>query len=124
MNSEYSKKVMKHFFHPKNMGEIKNPEAVGDIRNPICNDTMKVFLRIKDNRIKDIKFKTMGCAAAIASSDITCELAKGKTLEKAKEISKKDILKKLGGLPRLKEHCSLLGEGALKQAIENYEKSK
>lgn len=121
---EYTKKVVRRFLYPKNMGEIKKADAVARIQNPICRDTMKVYLKIKDGKIKDAKFKTIGCAAAISSSDVTCDLVKGKTLAKAREINKKDILKKLGGLPRLKEHCSLLGEQAIRKAIDSYEKKK
>jgi len=130
-NLEYSKEVMKRFLHPKNMGVIKNADAIGQVINPICKDTMKVYLKIdKKNKgkgigksiIKDVKFQTIGCAAAISSSDVACELVKGKTLSQAKKISKKDILKKLGGLPPQKIHCSLLGEDAIKKAIENYKK--
>ena len=122
--SKYTQTVVKRFLHPKNMGKIKNPDAVAMIQNPICKDTMKVYLKIKNNKIKDIKFQTVGCAAAISSSDITCDLVKGKTLKVAKSITKKDILRKLGGLPKIKEHCSLLGEKAIRKAIEDYEKSQ
>ena len=122
MPQPYTKKVMKHFLHPKNMGEIKDADAIGKVTNPVCSDTMKIYLKIdkKNNKIKDAKFQTMGCAAAIASSDMTCELARGKTLKEALKINNKNILKNLGGLPCEKEHCSLLGEDALKNAISNY----
>lgn len=121
---EYSKNVKKHFLHPKFMGEIKNADAIGMIRNPSCGDMMKVYLKIKNDKIKDIKFQTLGCAAAISSSDIACQLAKGKTLQEAEKIKARDILKELGGLPMIKEHCSLLGQDTIKKAIENYRKKQ
>jgi len=122
----YNKEVMKHFLKPKNSGKIKNPDAVGAITNDACGDLMEVYLKIdkKKNKIKDIKFQTMGCAAAIASSDVLCELAKGKTLQQAKKINNKLIVKKLKGLPSIKLHCSVLGANTLKKAIEDYEKKK
>jgi nitrogen fixation protein NifU and related proteins len=123
-NPQYTKEVMKRFLKPKYSGEIKNPDAVGKIENDFCGDQMQVYLKIKDNKIKDIKFQTLGCAAAIASSDVLCELAKGKTLEEAKKIDNKEIIKKLGGLPSIKIHCSVLGDRTLKDAIEKYEKKK
>ena len=124
MTPLYSKKVMKHFTHPKNMGEIKNPDAVGEVMNDQCGDMMKVFLKIEGDKIKDIKFKTMGCAAAIASSDALCDIANGKTLGEALKIRDKDIIKKLKGLPTIKIHCSVLGTKALQKAIGNWENSK
>jgi NifU-like protein involved in Fe-S cluster formation len=122
----YDKKVLKRFMHPKYAGEIKNADAVGQVGNAACGDIMKVYLKIaKDKKgketIKDVKFKTMGCVAAIASSDAVCEIAKGKTIVDAKKINKKDILKKVGNLPQIKHHCSILGEEALQEAIKNYE---
>lgn len=123
-NLGYTKEVMKRFLKPKNMGEIKNADAVGIVGNPRCGDIMKIYLKIGGNKIKDIKFQTFGCIAAIASTDVVCGLARGKTLKKAKTISKKEILKKLKGLPAVKIHCSVLGEEALHKAIDNYEKKK
>lgn len=128
-NDFYAKKVLKRFKNPKFAGEIKNPEAIGQVGNAQCGDIMRVFLKVSKNKkgkeiIKDIKFKTMGCVAAIASSDAVCEVAKGKTLEQAKKITKKDILKKVGTLPQIKHHCSILGEEALMEALKNYEKNK
>lgn len=117
----YNRKVMNLFKNPKNMGEMKNPDAIGQVGNPSCGDIMRVYLKIKDNKIKDIKFQTMGCVAAIATSSITTEIAKGKTLNAAKKITNKDVAKKLGGLPSIKMHCSNLAADALKKAIENYE---
>lgn len=124
-NSLYSKEVMNHFLKPKNRGEIKNADAIGEKGNPSCGDVMKVYLKVnnKTNKIKDIKFQTMGCAAAIATSSMITELAKGKTIEQAKKISNKDIADKLGGLPKLKMHCSNLAVDTLRRAIENFEKN-
>lgn len=120
----YNKEVMKRFMEPKNMGEIENPESVGEVGNMKCGDIMRVYLKIKDNKIKDVKFKTFGCVAAIAASDVLCELAKGKTLEEAKKITNKDIIAELGGLPNIKLHCSVLGAEALEEAIKNFEEKK
>lgn len=127
MNQQYSKKVMKEFMHPKNVGEIKDADGMGVVGNPVCGDMMHIFIKVGKNKkgekiIKDIKFKTFGCVAAIATSSILTELAKGKTLEQAKKIGKKDIVDKLKGLPKNKIHCSLLAEEGLKKAIEDYEK--
>ena len=129
MECGYSKEVMKNFKKPKNMGEMKNPDAVGKIGNPRCGDVLVVYLKIEKNKqnkeyIKDIKFQTFGCIAAIAVSSILTEIVKGKTLEEAKKLSNQEIVKKLGGLPPIKYHCSLLGAEALHKAIENYEKKK
>jgi len=118
--SPYNKEVLKHFTNPKHMGEMKNPDAIGELGNMKCGDVMKIYLKIKDNKIHDIKFQTFGCVAAIASSDVLCELAKGKTIEQAKKITNQNIINKLKGLPSIKMHCSVLGAGALKNAIENY----
>lgn len=129
-NADYTKKVMKHFLKPKYMGKIDNADAVGQVGNSACGDIMKVYLKINKNKksnedfIKDIKFQTMGCVAAIASSDAVCEIAKGKTLKQALKINKNDILKKLGSLPSVKHHCSILGEEALQKAIKAYEKKQ
>lgn len=124
MNPKYTKKVMRHFFNPKNFGKIENADAVGQVGNPKCGDVMKVYLKVKNNKIKDIKFETMGCVAAIATTDVVCDIAKGKTLSEAKKITKKEIIGKLDDLPPIKVHCSVLGEEAIKKAIENYEKKK
>ena len=116
----YSKQVMEHFKKPKNLGELENADAVGQVGNPICGDIMKLYLKIKDNKIKDIGFETLGCGAAIACSSVVTQEAKGKTLDEALKINKTIILKKLGGLPEPKIHCSMLAIEALKKAIENY----
>lgn len=121
---EYSKKVQECFMKPKNVGEIKNADGVGEVGNPTCGDVMRVSIKVEKNKIKDIKFKTMGCAAAIATSSMITELAKGKTLEEAEKITRKDVSKELGGLPPIKEHCSNLAADALHLAIKNYKSKK
>lgn len=120
----YNEKVMDHFLHPRNVGEIENPDGVGQVGNPVCGDIMKIFLRIKDGRIEDIKFKTFGCGAAIATSSMVTELVKGKTLEEAMAISNKVVAEALGGLPPQKLHCSNLAADALHAAIEDYKKKR
>ena len=124
MRPYYSKKVINHFSNPKNFGEIKKADGIGKVGNPRCGDIMKLYLRIekkgKQEIIKDIKFYTLGCAAAIATSDIVCDLVKEKTLKEALKISSKDVVGKLGYLPPLKIHCSLLAEQGLKAAIKDY----
>ena len=119
----YTKKVMKYFTHPKNVGEIKNPDAKTMEGSLACGDMISLYLKIdpKTHVIKDIKFKSYGCAANIATTSIMTEMAKGKTIEQAKKIEFKDITKKLGGLPPMKIHCSVLAIDALKSAIRNYE---
>ena len=112
---------MENFQNPKNVGEIKNADGVGKIGNPVCGDVMVVYIKIKDNKIKDIKFKTFGCAAAIATSSMITQLAKGKTLEEAKKITNSAVADELKGLPPIKMHCSNLAADALKKAIEDYE---
>jgi len=128
MSYIYSPKVMKHFLNPKHFGKIKNATAKGKAGNPRCGDVMEIFLKIeKKNKkevIKDIKFQTMGCTAAIAASDMVCEIVKGKTLEEALKVKYEDINKELGYLPPVKVHCTQLAQRALKKAIENYKKSK
>ena len=122
MNKFYSKKVLEHFRHPKNQGQIKNADAMGEVGNVVCGDVMKVYLKIdpQSKVIKDIKFETYGCAAAIATSSALTVIAKGKTLEEAKKITKKDIVDFLEYLPPIKLHCSLLSVDALAKALENY----
>lgn len=120
--------MMDHFMNPRNRGKIKNPSGVGMIGNPICGDLMKIYIKVKENKGKevldDIKFETLGCASAIATSSMVTELAKGKTLAEAKKISKKDVAGALGGLPPIKMHCSNLAEEALRVAIKDYELKK
>lgn len=120
MNLEYSKKVMENFMHPKNMGEMKNPNGVGKVGNPICGDIMWIYIKVKNNKISDIKFKTFGCAAAIATSSMITQIAKGKNLKDAEKISMNDIADELEGLPKIKMHCSHLAITGLKRAIEDY----
>lgn len=120
----YSKEVLEHFSNPRNMGEMNNADAVGEMGNPSCGDVMKIYLKVKDNKIKDIKFQTMGCAAAIATSSMITELAKGKTLEEAEKVTNKDVAESLKGLPPIKMHCSNLAADVLKIAIKNYRKNK
>lgn len=120
----YAEEVIKRFKNPKFMGEIKNPDGVGKVGNPQCGDMMHVFIKVRDDKIVDIKFQTFGCVAAISASDALCELAKGKTLKEAMKISDKDISDKLRGLPPIKHHCSVLGADALKDAIKDYESRK
>lgn len=116
----YSKKVMDHYEHPRNVGQIVGAEGVGQVGNPVCGDIMKIYLKIKDNVIIDVKFKTFGCGAAIATSSISTELVKGKTLEEALEITNKKVVNELDGLPPAKLHCSVLAEEAIKAAIADY----
>jgi len=116
----YSERVMDHFTNPRNVGEIKDADGIGDIGNPVCGDIMKIYIKVKDDRIADIKFKTFGCGAAIATSSMITELVKGKNLEEAEKISKKTVADALGGLPASKMHCSNLAADALHKAIEDY----
>ena len=118
--SLYSKKVMEHFQHPRNVGEIKNPDGIGHVGNPICGDIMELYIKVKDNKIIDAKFKTFGCGAAIATSSMVTEIVKGKTIEEALKISNRAVAEALDGLPPIKMHCSVLAEDALKSAIEDY----
>ena len=116
----YTEKVMQYFMDPKNVGEIENPDGVGEVGNPVCGDMMRITIRVEDGRIADVKFKTLGCAAAIATSSITTEMAKGKTLEEAMTITRDMVAKELGGLPPNKMHCSNLAAEGVHRAIEDY----
>lgn len=120
----YSKKVMDHFEHPRNIGKIKNPSGVGRVGNPTCGDLMELQIKIEKKNnveyIKDAKFQTFGCGAAVATSSILTEMVKGKTLKEVLKISNKAIIEALDGLPPVKKHCSVLAEEALKKAIEDY----
>jgi nitrogen fixation NifU-like protein len=120
----YSEKVMDHFRNPRNMGEIKDADGVGTVGNPVCGDMMTVYIKVKENRLEEIKFKTFGCGAAIATSSMVTELAKGKTLEEAIKITRKDVADALEGLPPVKMHCSNLAADALQAAIRNYYEKK
>jgi nitrogen fixation NifU-like protein len=120
----YSDKVMEHFSNPRNVGEIPDADGIGKVGNPQCGDVMWLYIKVKDNIITDIKFKTFGCGAAIATSSMITELARGKTIEEAKKISRADVADELGGLPAVKMHCSNLAADALKEAIKDYEAKK
>ncbi len=116
----YSEKVMEHFRNPRNMGEIPDADGVGTVGNPVCGDMMYIYIKVQDDRIADIKFKTFGCGAAIATSSMITELAKGKTLEEAMRITRKDVAESLDGLPPIKMHCSNLAADGLHAAIKDY----
>ena len=116
----YSEKVMDHFANPRNVGEIENADGIGEVGNPKCGDIMKMYLKIKNGVIEDVKFKTFGCGAAIATSSMATELIKGKTIEEALKISNKAVMEALDGLPPVKVHCSVLAEQAIKSAISDY----
>jgi len=120
----YSEKVMEHFRNPRNVGEIPDADGVGTVGNPVCGDMMTVYIKVQDNRISDIRFKTFGCGAAVATSSMVTELAKGKTLEEAMKITRGDVAEHLGGLPPIKMHCSNLAADALHGAIEDYMRKK
>lgn len=121
-NQMYSDNVIEHFMNPKNAGEMENPDAIGTYGSPVCGDMMEIYIKVDDNVITDVKFKTFGCGSAIASSSIATEMIKGKTLEEALKVSNKDVIDALGGLPGPKVHCSVLSEQAVKLAIYNYAK--
>ncbi|MBL7032156.1 MAG: Fe-S cluster assembly scaffold protein NifU [Nitrospira sp.] len=116
----YSKKVMDHFTNPRNVGEMSDADGIGEEGNPVCGDAMKIFIKVKDNVITDVKFQTFGCGAAIAVSSIVTEIAKGMTLDEAMKITKASLSEALDGLPPQKMHCSNLGADALHKAIEDY----
>lgn len=116
----YSDKVMDHFSNPRNVGEIDNADGVGEVGNASCGDIMKIFLKVEDNVIKDIKFKTFGCGAAIATSSMVTEMAMGKTIDEAMELTNAAVAEALDGLPTQKMHCSNLAADALHEAIKNY----
>ena len=116
----YSEKVMDHFANPRNVGEIENADGVGEVGNPKCGDIMKLYLKINNGVIEDVKFKTFGCGAAIATSSMATELIKGKTIEEALKVSNKAVMEALDGLPPVKVHCSVLAEQAIKSALSDY----
>ena len=132
IDSLYSQKVMDHFLHPRNMGDIKNPSGVGRVGNPLCGDVMELYLKIREAKSKkpaeaqiiEAKFKTFGCGAAIASSSMLTEMIKGKIIREAQKISNQAVSEALGGLPPIKRHCSILAKEALAQAIINYQKNR
>jgi len=119
-HTEYSEKVMEHFKNPRNVGEIPDADGIGNVGNPVCGDIMRLYIKVDGNRITDAKFKTFGCGAAIATSSMVTELVKGKTIDEALKISNRAVAEALGGLPKVKMHCSVLAEEALKSAIEDY----
>jgi len=123
-NTQYSQKVMQHFANPHNVGEIADADGIGNVGNPVCGDIMRLYIKVKDGRITDAKFKTFGCGAAIATSSMVTDLVKGKTVEEALKISNRAVAEALGGLPKVKMHCSVLAEQALRSAIEDYQKKQ
>lgn len=128
LSNLYSKKVLDHFYHPRNMGEMKNPDGVATVGNPVCGDVMRMFIKVgvqesgvkSEEIVEDIKFQTLGCGAAIATSSIATEMVKGKPLKEAEKLTNKAVVEALGGLPPAKIHCSVLAEEAVKKAIEDY----
>ena len=117
----YNDKVMDHFMNPRNVGEIENADGVGEEGNPVCGDMMTFYIKVKNDKLDDVKYKTFGCGAAIAVSSIVSEMAKGKTLEEVKKMEPMKVVEELGGLPKNKHHCSNLGAQALIKAIDDYE---
>ena len=118
----YTKKVIDHYTNPRNVGEIKEASGIGQVGNPVCGDIMKMYLKIEDNVIVDVKFKTFGCGAAIATSSVSTELIKGKTVEDALRLTNKEVVDSLDGLPPIKLHCSVLAEEAIRSAIRSEER--
>jgi nitrogen fixation protein NifU and related proteins len=121
---DYTEKVMDHYENPRNVGIVENANGVGVVGNPACGDVMKLTIRVQEGVIVDAKFKTFGCGAAIATSSMVTEMVKGKKLTEALEISNKGVMEALGGLPKVKRHCSVLAEDALRAAIEDYNKNQ
>jgi nitrogen fixation NifU-like protein len=119
-NLPYSEQVMDHFLHPRNVGDMPDADGVGTVGNPVCGDIMKMFIKVKDGIIVDVKFKTFGCGAAISTSSMVTEMVKGKTIDEALKISNKAVAEALGGLPPIKMHCSVLAEQALRSALADY----
>ena len=123
-NAQYSQKVMDHFLNPHNVGELPDANGIGNVGNPICGDIMRLYIKVENDRIVNVSFKTFGCGAAIATSSMVTDLVKGKTLDEALAVSNKAVAEALGGLPKVKMHCSVLAEEALKAAIEDYRKKQ
>jgi len=121
---QYSSKVMEHFAQPHNVGEIENADGVGTVGNPVCGDVMRLYIKVENDVIVDAKFKTFGCGAAIATSSMVTDLVRGKTLKEALKISNAAVAEALGGLPKVKMHCSVLAEEALKSALDDYYKKQ
>ncbi len=122
MNNYYTKETQNRFFNPQYFGEMKNPDGVGEVGNPKCGDQMKVYIKVQDDKITDASFQTLGCVAAIATSDVVCEMAIGKTLQEAEDINEKQMIERLEKLPAVKVHCSSLAIEGLKAAIDDYRK--
>jgi len=120
MPAGYSEKVMDHFMHPRNVGEMPDADGIGQVGNPVCGDIMKMYIKVKDNIISDVKFQTFGCGAAIATSSMATELIKGKTIDEALTLTNKAVAEALDGLPKVKMHCSVLAEEAVQAAINDY----
>ena len=120
MPAGYSEKVMDHFMHPRNVGEMPDADGIGQVGNPVCGDIMKMFIKVKDNIITDVKFQTFGCGAAIATSSMSTELIKGKSLDEALKLTNQAVAEALDGLPKVKMHCSVLAEEAVQAAINDY----
>jgi nitrogen fixation NifU-like protein len=116
----YNEKVMQNFINPQNVGDIKDADGIGEVGNPVCGDMMTFYIKVKDNKLEDVRFKTFGCGAAIAVSSMVSQIAKGKTIEEALKITNTDVADQLGGLPKNKLHCSNLGADALHAAIQDY----
>ena len=116
----YTDKVVDHYQNPRNMGELEEPDGVGVVGNPTCGDMMQIQIKVEDERIAEVKFKTFGCGAAIATTSVATELIAGKTIEEALQVTNKDVMEVLGGLPPVKVHCSLLAEEAIKAAVDDY----
>lgn len=123
-HTQYSEKVMDHFKNPRNVGEIPDADGIGNVGNPVCGDIMRLYIKVENDVIVDAKFKTFGCGAAIATSSMVTEIVKGKSIDEALQISNKAVTEALGGLPKIKMHCSVLAEEALKSAIDDYLKKK
>jgi nitrogen fixation protein NifU and related proteins len=116
----YTEKVIDHYQNPRNLGELEDADGVGVVGNPTCGDMMQIQIKVRDGRIEDVKFKTFGCGAAIATTSVATELIKGKTIEEALQVTNRDVMDILGGLPPVKVHCSLLAEEAIRAAVEDY----
>ena len=121
---DYSDKVIDHYTNPRNVGKIDDASGIGEVGNPVCGDIMKMFIKVENNIITDVKFKTFGCGAAIATSSVSTEMIKGKTLEEALELKNVDVVKSLDGLPPVKLHCSVLAEEAIHKSINDYIKNQ
>lgn len=125
MEEQYGEKVMEHFRNPHNVGEIPDASGIGNVGNPVCGDIMRLYIKVDDKEvITDAKFKTFGCGAAIATSSMVTDLVKGKTIEEALKVSNRAVAEALGGLPKIKMHCSVLAEEALRSAIDDYKNKK